>query len=251
MNMLLSGQAADYKHYASFHPLSYTKGEFPLVNLKIMSSTDHMMNNLIKSGNTKSAIILELKKEQELSLDDLSKRLGISKVATLKHMTGLEEDGLAKRRYMSMQRGRPRCLFSLTENGTDLLPKSYSEIAVEALSYIEKELGRDHVVNLLRMRTGKMIMPYRKSLDGLNPDDKIMKLSRMRDEEGYLSNWKKIDDNTYELVEFNCPILGISMRYSEACRAESDMFRSTTDAEIDVTHRVIDGSKACRFLIKF
>jgi predicted ArsR family transcriptional regulator len=122
---------------------------------------------------------------------------------------------------------------------------------VEALSYIEKELGRDHVVNLLRMRTGKMIMPYRKSLDGLNPDDKIMMLSRMRDEEGYLSNWKKIDDNTYELVEFNCPILGISMRYSEACRAESDMFRSTTDAEIDVTHRVIDGSKACRFLIKF
>ncbi|WP_393971468.1 HTH domain-containing protein [Oxyplasma meridianum] len=209
------------------------------------------MNNLIKSGNTKSTIILELKKERELSLDDLSKKLGISKVATLKHMAGLEEDGLAKRRYISTQRGRPRCFFSLTENGTDLLPKNYSEIAVEALAYIEKELGRDHVVNLLRMRTGKMIIPYRKCLDGLNPGEKIITLSKMRDEDGYLSNWKKIDNNTYELVEFNCPILGISSRYSEACKAESDMFRSTTDAEIAVTHRVIDGSKACRFLIKF
>ena len=43
-----------------------------------------------------------------------------------------------------------------------------------------------------------------------------------------------MDENTYELVEFNCPILGISVHYSEACRAESDMFRSTTDAEIAV-----------------
>ncbi|MHB1471027.1 MAG: helix-turn-helix transcriptional regulator [Thermoplasmataceae archaeon] len=209
------------------------------------------MNNLIRSGGTKSTIILELKKEQELSLDDLSKRLGISKVATLKHMIGLEEDGLAKRRYLSMQRGRPRCIFSLTENGTDLLPKKYSEIAVEALNYIEKELGREHVVNLLRLRTGKMVIPYRKNLEGLDPEEKVMRLSKLRDEDGYLSNWKKVDENTYELVEFNCPILGISVHYSEACRAESDMFRSTTDAEIDVTHRVIDGSKACRFLIKF
>ena len=209
------------------------------------------MNNLIRSGSTKSIIILELKKEQELSLDDLSKRLGISKVATLKHMTVLEEDSIVKRRYLSLQRGRPRCLFSLTENGTDLLPKKYSEIAVEALNYIEKKIGREHVVNLLRLRTGKMIIPYRKSLEGLEPDAKIMKLSKLRDEDGYLSNWKKIDEKTYELVEFNCPILGISMQYNEACRAESDMFRSATDAEIDVTHRVIDGSKACRFLIKF
>ena len=236
--------------FNSFNPLSCERG-LPAHNVKIISLDVHRMDNLFKSGNTKSTIILELKKEQELSLDDLSKRLGISKVATLKHMTGLEGDGLAKRRYISTQRGRPRCFFSLTESGTDLLPKSYSEIAVEALNYIEKELGRDHVVNLLRMRTGKMIIPYRKNLEGLNPDDKIMKLSRMRDDEGYLSNWRKIENDLYELVEFNCPILGISMRYSEACRAESDMFRSTTDAEIDVTHRVIDGSKACRFLIKF
>lgn len=209
------------------------------------------MDRKRENSPAKTKILVMLKKMNEVSLEDLSMGMNISKVAALKHLGKLENEELIQRRYVPFGRGRPKCLFSLTEKGQSVLPRSYSDIAVEAIKYIESSFGREHVGNLLMQRTEKKVPSYREALKKLEPRDSIRSLSELRDTEGYMSEWKQLDDDTFELIEFNCPILGISDKFPEACMAENQLFSKSLDADVESTHRVVDGSKACRFLIRY
>jgi predicted ArsR family transcriptional regulator len=62
---------------------------------------------------------------------------------------------------------------------------------------------------------------------------------------------KKLSERTFELCEYNCPILQISEKYSEACNSERELFQDLLGAEVESTHRIISGAKTCRFVIKF
>lgn len=202
-------------------------------------------------SSTKSKIIMRLRTDAEVSLGDLSTGLDITKVATLKHVTKMEENGLIQRRYASLGRGRPKCMFSLTEKGEDSLPKNYSDIALEALNFIDENFGRKFVAEILKLRTQKLVSRYKGELLNLEKNESVLALSRLRDLEGYMSSSKQLDESTFELIEYNCPILNISKSYSEACAAENQLFKEVISAEVESTHRLVSGGKLCRFVIKF
>ena len=62
---------------------------------------------------------------------------------------------------------------------------------------------------------------------------------------------KKIKENeTYELLEYNCPILQIAEKHWEACVVETELFKKIIDGEIETSHTDAKGDAICRFIIK-
>lgn len=201
--------------------------------------------------STKTGIVHFLKRNSEATLEEIGKEFDISKVAALKHLGNLEKEELVRRRYVPSGRGRPKCYFSLSDKGNSSFQKGYEDIVSDTMDYVDNIFGREYVGNILHLRTEKKLPEYREALRNYPERDRVKKLTSIRDREGYMSEWRQLDESTYEITEYNCPILAISQKYGEACRAESQLFKNVLEAEVESTHRVVSGSRACRFVIRF
>lgn len=199
---------------------------------------------------TKKRLLDTLKRSGVRSLTELSQDLGISKMATLKHLSVLEDKGLVERSFRAEGRGRPRAHFRLTEKSSQLYPQAYAQLTLCALRLIAEKLGREAVVRLLQNRTQDIYAANRDRFEGRDFAGRVQALVDLRDAGGYMAERGRIGRNSAEVLEHNCPILAIAGTYGEACGAEVEMFQKLLRADVEATHRVVAGDSVCRFLIR-
>lgn len=201
-------------------------------------------------SSTKREVLLLLKRKGEVSLGELATFLHISKMAVLKHVNALEANRLVQRSFRPGGRGRPRVYFRLTQDAAHLFPKAYSQITLAALSFVEQELGRDAVETVLERRSQDVYARHRGKFDGNGLPERVKTLAQIRDEEGYMAELGARRKDSFELLEYNCPIIAVAEEYGEACAVERELFQKLLRANVDVTHRVVAGAPVCRFMIR-
>ena len=200
---------------------------------------------------TKKRVLLLLKRGGSASLADLAGALRISKMATLKHMNGLEAKGLVERFFPPGGRGRPRVFFKLTTRARSLFPAAYAHMTETALKFIEKRLGRKAVEDMLKQRAQEVYERHRGDLEsGGDLRGRVERLAEIRDEDGYMAELASARKNTFELLEHNCPVFAVADKYWEACAVERDLFQKLLRADVETSHRVVAGDPVCRFLIR-
>ena len=201
-------------------------------------------------SSTKKQILLTLKREGSVSLGDLASGLGISKMATLKHLTALETKGLVERSFRVGGRGRPRAIFALSDRSASLFPEAYTHMTLCALRFIEEKLGRDQVERLLKQRAQEVLDANRNRVPDGNLKEKVSELVKIRDEGGYMAELGHAGRNSVEMFEHNCPIMAVAEAYPEACSVEREMFQKLLHADVETSHRVVAGDPVCRFVIR-
>src|SRR2546427_2740712 len=199
---------------------------------------------------TKKRVLLLLKRGGSASLADLAGSLRISKMATLKHMTGLEGKGLVERFFPGGGRGRPRVYFRLTKKAGPLFPEAYVQMTETALAFVEKKLGRGAVEELMKQRAQELYAKHRGDLEDRDLKARVHELARIRDEGGYMAEVGTTRKNTIEMLEHNCPIFAVADKYHEACSVERDLFQKLLRADVETSHRVVAGGAGCRFPIR-
>ena len=181
---------------------------------------------------------------------DLSRELGVSKMATWKHLVALETKGLVERSSRRGGRGRPRAFFALTDRSSSLFPEAYTQMTMSALRFIEEKLGRDGVVRLLKQRAQEVLDSNRERMPDAKLKDRVVELVKIRDEGGYMAEMGHTGKNVVEMLEHNCPIMAVADEYPEACRVERELFQKLLHADVETSHRVVAGDPMCRFLIR-
>ncbi len=197
----------------------------------------------------KKKILWHLKVVHQAGLDDLAKRLKISRMAVHKHLVALEERGLVERSEERKGVGRPRLLYRLSSQSGGLFPKSYGSMAICALQFIEHNMGRKSVEKALRERQSDLFKQYYDRLRPLSLEGRVRELARIRDGEGYMAEPKKLPSGKFVIMEYNCPVIQIAQEYWEACSTERELFENLLGAGVDPTHRAAKGDLVCRFLI--
>ncbi|WP_152657937.1 metalloregulator ArsR/SmtB family transcription factor [Oceanobacillus sp. CFH 90083] len=201
---------------------------------------------------TKDKILDYLKKEKSLAVSDLTDLLDMTHMAIRKHLSILERDGLIIRKEVKQPVGRPSQIYSLTEKGERLFPKNYEGISVEFLYDIEDMYGEEAIRDLFKRRELRLTKEYMNRIEQKSNHDKINELSNIQTEKGYMTKLSQIDENTYELIEYNCPILAVASEFKAACNCETQMFKNVL--ETDNVKRVCcksDGDNYCKFLVDF
>jgi predicted ArsR family transcriptional regulator len=142
--------------------------------------------------------------------------------------------------------------YRLTSKSKTIFPKSYGALAVCALDFIEKNMGKEGVKKVLRERQVELFDKYYERLKTLNFDQKVRELAKIRDEEGYIAESRKERrrNGIHTLLEYNCPILEIAENHWEACSTETELFEKLLGAKIETTHRAAKGDTLCKFVIK-
>ena len=87
-------------------------------------------------------------------------------------------------------------------------------------------------------------------LDGLDLPERVVELAAILDEDGYLAEAMPDPEDGWRIVERNCAILDVAMRYGTACSTEIDFLREVLpDAEVERISHIVSGAHHCAYRI--
>lgn len=199
---------------------------------------------------SETRIVLALKRDGYLSLNELSEEVGISKMAILNHLQKLEEQGLVERRLVKTKVGRPYYKFGVSEFSKVKMAPSDITMLEEFVEYMDEKGHSDIMNDFLRNRYSQVRLDYENKLSRVVPEKRVEALAKLREQENYFPELKSGGRDNYELLEYNCPIFSISKKFGLSCSLETQLFSSVLNREVTSTHRQVDGSDVCKFLIK-
>lgn len=200
--------------------------------------------------STKDRILQLLKKQVSLTVNDLTEELNISHMAVRKHLDSLQKDKLIFSKEVKQPIGRPLQIYLLTDKGESLFPKNYEGITLEFLQDIEAMYGKESIDDLFHKREERLTSEYTQRLAPKNAVEKIEEIVAIQNEKGYMADLSQINENTFELIEYNCPIIAVANQYKTACQCETNILKSVLGTD-DVRRASCktDGNDHCRFLI--
>jgi DeoR family suf operon transcriptional repressor len=199
---------------------------------------------------TRRAILLTIKKRGEARAEELAQSLGITPSAIRQHLGALVGERLVAVREQRGAAGRPKHFYSVTSAAEEMFPKTYGDLTCELLTYIKKEEPRmvDHIFDQRRLRRGEQA---RARLAGKSFEERVAELARILDEDGYLADVERGEDGTWRIVEHNCAILEVALRYGQACSSEINFLRDVMpDADIDRVSHMASGGHHCAYVVK-
>jgi len=203
----------------------------------------------LNENPTRERILFLLKKRGPLSIDDLSREMGITPMGIRQHLISLERKGFVD--YVSRRYGvgRPAFLYKLTEKADDLFPKAYHQFIIGALRDIEKNDGRDKIEDLFRWRKERILRDRKEALsDKKNLQDRVYGLKNLLEFDGYIVD-VEVDENNYILKEFNCPIAKVASEFKEACTYELQIYRELLRKDVMRQECMADGAPSCTYII--
>ena len=181
----------------------------------------------------------------------LADELGITKEGARLNLLKMAEEELVVSFVKSERVGRPVTYYKLAEKGLARLPDSHAQVTVELIRSVRELLGDNALDLLIGEREKKTYARYEEMLK--NADDleqRLEILARIRTEEGYMAEWKKIEGDYY-LIENHCPICAAATECQGFCRAELKNFRSLLGREnkVERVSHIISGDPRCTYRI--
>ena len=199
---------------------------------------------------TRRAILVHLKKQGEARAEDLARVLGITVSAVRQHLGALRGDGLVAHRALRAGPGRPRHLFRLGTAGENLFPRAYGELTTELLGYVEDE-DPSLVGRVFERRQERRIEAARSRLAGRNLAAQVRELATILDSDGYLAEAEALPDGSFRIVEHNCAIFAVALKYGQACASELEFIRTVLpDTDVQRVSHMVAGAHKCAYEIR-
>lgn len=204
-----------------------------------------------KLAKTKQKLLTLLKKERDMTIEDIMVHFTISEIAVRKHLRELEYDNYIKKESIKQKIGRPYHIFKLTKYGHHLFPNQYKQLPLELLKDLEEIQGREAVSQLLEQRMKREKRYLKKEMTSAHFDKRIEKVAEIQDKKGCMVEVKENEDGDYEIIHYNCPIANIATTYHEICQNEKYMYKDIfSDSEVISTSRITNGDHCCKWVIK-
>ena len=209
-----------------------------------------MVSTTVTPSTTRRAILLTIKKHGEAGAEEVASILGITTSAVRQHLAALLGEGLVAVREQRGGAGRPKHLYSVTAQAEALFPKTYSELTCELLDYAGAE-DPGTVERLFERRRQRRVADARLRLADKSFDERVAELARILDEDGYLADTEHDEGGDWRIVEHNCAILAVALRYGQACSSELGFLRDVMpDAQIDRVSHMASGGHHCAYRIR-
>lgn len=195
-------------------------------------------------GSTKAQIMGLLRQESRTAVR-VASALGIQVSAARKHLERLREMGIVRERFEAHGPGRPKKIYSLTEEGQELFPRRYDAVLNALLARLVERRGEAPTGALMAevaadlgrsmspdSRKGAAATPH--LLSGLNELGFDVRASEHA--------------GTCTITSRNCPILAVAKRHRElVCRGlHAELLRAATGGSDVLRGKwIVDGDSVC------
>jgi DeoR family transcriptional regulator, suf operon transcriptional repressor len=204
------------------------------------------------TNSTKQEVLLYLLKQGQATAQELAKSLSISPQAMRRHLKDLEGEGLAEFQSVHSGMGRPQNVYELTAQGRERFSKQYDQFAISFLDTLVNNLGYDQATQILHQHWQRKSQEYRQQLGNGSLLERMARLTDLRRQEGYMTEFHSIEDadDRFVLTEHNCAIAQVAHSFPTVCSHELEMFETAlTDCQVERTHWIVDGEHCCGYVI--
>jgi len=200
--------------------------------------------------SARTRILGLLKRNGGLTAQEIARELGITSVATRKHLVVLQEDGMVAAATRSGARGRPATVYTLSQTGEETFPRTYQQLLVDMLQDLTKLEGEDHLEQLFNLRNDRLAQTYQIRLAGKPFSEAVRELAKARDDDGYMASLESSLDGGFVLSEHNCPIIDVAQRFPHACNCEHQLFERVLGAPVKRVASQAEGALTCQYHIE-
>jgi predicted ArsR family transcriptional regulator len=176
-----------------------------------------------------------------MTVSQLADTLGLSSMGVRQHLAILGRDNMVRYDWERRDRGRPRYVYKITEDADELFTKHYLFTSIEILDAIHDLYNDEGIEKVLKQRMESRVEEYSSILTGENLSEKVIELTNIRDEQGYLSECEEAED-FFILREYSCPNVQLATKYPQACEYELELLRNLLNTEIISECTVKEGS---------
>jgi DeoR family transcriptional regulator, suf operon transcriptional repressor len=200
---------------------------------------------------TRRAMLTALKRRGELGVEELASATGITSSGARQHLSTLERDGLIERREIREGIGRPRVAYRLTAAADALYPRTYHDLTNELLEYVRDD-DPELLERIFARRRERRLANAQRRLEGLpNLETRVQELTKILDEDGYVAEVEPLEASGFRIVEHNCAILGVAMKYGQACGSELEFIRAALpDTTIERVQHILSGAFSCAYEVR-
>ena len=205
----------------------------------------------ILSSATKQDLLLMMKQQGAISLDEAEARTGLTRTTLREHLGKLERDGLVKRWTKRHGRGRPSLRYNLTTNGSRLFPSRDGDLLARMLDYLQQEGQHALIESFFHKFWDDRLRDVRYRLARLDPTDedgRIDVLMHVLREEGFMPEISR-NENGLVIRECNCPFPLAVKRTRLPCRLEAEFFEQIFGRPMGRVSYIPEGSPACTYEI--
>jgi predicted ArsR family transcriptional regulator len=199
--------------------------------------------------STREQIVHMLKTKSPLTAKDITNELQITEMAVRRHLSTLERDGYLEYNMIRQSMGRPTAVYRLSELAEGFFPKTYHNLALDLLGELEAESGEDMINLLFERRKSKLAQKYENSMTGLPLSERVLMLTQLQNENGYMAECEEVEDGSFIIKEHNCPISHIANQYQHACHCELELFKSLLQVDVNRTECLSAGGTKCSYII--
>lgn len=204
----------------------------------------------MKKRSTKEQILFVLKRQGESTMKEIMENFTVSEIAVRRHIRDLMSQAFISERIIKQAIGRPFHMYELTSKGHATFPNKNAQLPEELLNDIEETLGSEAVSDVLRKRKEREEQLYETHISADTFDEKIKQIADLQDEEGYMVEYNKLDDGSYQIKNYNCPIYSIAISFKEVCHNEKDVLEKMfPDSRVISESKITDGKKSCCWTI--
>jgi DeoR family suf operon transcriptional repressor len=200
------------------------------------------------------AVLYALRRSGQATADDIARRLDMTVSGARQHLTALVDDGFAEATELPRppgQRGRAQLAYTVTDRADALFPKAYGELTNELLGYVS-ESDSELVDTLFCRRRDERIRNANERLGKKRTlKAKVVELTRILDDDGYLATCEDIGPGVFHIVEHNCAIWAVAQKYGQACTSELAFIRSVLpEADVERIQHMIAGAPHCAYEVR-
>ena len=199
--------------------------------------------------STRDRILQTLLRQSRTSINELAVAVGINPISVRHHLTNLQVEGLVGTEEERHGVGRPRLVYSLTDEGIERFPTRYLRLTTRLLAQMKESMPEPVVSKLFAEMADGLAEEYASQMKGLNMEERLDLAKSLLTEEGFTIEWEKTGGQ-YQIHEITCPYLQIGQRHPEVCTVDQTLISKMLAVPAEKVQCVLQGDAYCTYVVQ-
>jgi predicted ArsR family transcriptional regulator len=198
---------------------------------------------------TRQEILDYLHRNRRASVGALAAVLDLTTTGIRQHLNLLQRDGLVECVEERGRVGRPALIYSLTDKGENLYPKSYGLLANLLIEEVRTIVSGGGLLTLLRRVASRMADPYLARAEGRSAEDRVRLTVEALHDRGCEADWERSGDDLL-IHQYTCPFPEVAQKNSAVCAMDVNFISRLTGSDARLSESVLRGDRCCTYRIR-
>src|SRR5258706_14662843 len=198
--------------------------------------------------STREKILQTLLRKPRSTINELAEVVGINPISVRHHLTNLQMEGLVEGQEERHGVGRPRLVYSLTEDGMEHFPTKYLRLTTRLLAQMKDSMPGPVVAQLFSQIAEDMASEYSSEVQGMSMEERLEFVKEMLAQEGFTVEWEK-KGTDYQIHEISCPYNQIGIAHPEVCTVDQTLISKMLALPASKVQCIFDGAAHCTYVV--